>query len=54
MPLQMERWFMFIRAFLNCFHQHLSEGKVLEVDFDGKSEIGEVVKECMLGRYCEV
>ncbi|OBT39738.1 hypothetical protein VE00_09850 [Pseudogymnoascus sp. WSF 3629] len=55
-PLEKEMgsWFMFIRAFLNCFHQHLSEGRVLEVDFNGKSETGEVVKECMLGRYREV
>ena len=51
---QMERWLRFIQAFLNCFHQHLSEGKVLEVDFDGKSETAEVVKECMLGGYREV
>jgi hypothetical protein len=50
---EMESWLRFIRAFLNCFHQ-LSEGKVLEVDFDGKLETAKVVKECMLGGYHEV
>ncbi|KAK6591985.1 hypothetical protein H4I95_11935 [Botrytis cinerea] len=54
-PLQkeMESWFMFMRAFLNCFH-HLLEGRLLEVDFNEKTETGEVVKECMLGGYREV
>jgi hypothetical protein len=54
-PLEksMESWFMFMRAFLNCFH-HLLEGKLLEVDFNGKTETGDVVKECMLGGYREV
>ncbi|TVY45532.1 hypothetical protein LOCC1_G004884 [Lachnellula occidentalis] len=42
---EMESWLRFMRAFLSCFHQHLSEGKVLEVDFDGKSETADVVKE---------
>jgi hypothetical protein len=51
---EMEKWLTFMRAFLNHFSQHLSEGKLLEVDFDGKSETGEVVKECMSGRYREV
>ncbi|TVY41311.1 hypothetical protein LSUB1_G004140 [Lachnellula subtilissima] len=50
---EMKSWFMFMRAFLNCFH-HLLEGKLLEVDFNGKTETGEVVKECMLGGYREV
>ena len=54
-PLEksMESWFMFMQAFLNCFH-HLLEGKLLEVDFNGKTETGEVVKECMFGGYREV
>ncbi|KAK8900792.1 hypothetical protein QC760_010556 [Botrytis cinerea] len=50
---EMESWFMFMRAFLNCFH-HSSEGRSPEVDFNGKTETGEVVKECMLDGYREV
>ena len=49
----MQSWFKFLRTFLNCFRQLLN-GKSLEVDFDGNKETGEVVKECMLGRYREV
>lgn len=49
----MESWFTFMRAFLNCFY-HLLEGKLLEVDFNGESETGKAVKECMLGEYREV
>ena len=50
---EIESQLRFIQAFLNCFHQ-LLEGKVLEVDFNRKLETAEVVKECMLGGYCEV
>ncbi|KAF7950166.1 hypothetical protein EAE96_007461 [Botrytis aclada] len=50
---EMENWFMFMRAFLNCFH-HFLEGRLLEVIIDGKPETGEVVMECMLGGYREV
>jgi hypothetical protein len=50
----MEWWLRNLRAFLTCFNQHLPEGKILEVDFDGQSETAEVFKECMPGKYREV
>ncbi|KAK0122556.1 hypothetical protein ONS96_009598 [Cadophora gregata f. sp. sojae] len=50
---EMEIWFKFLRAYLKCFHD-LMKGKLLEVDFDGKTETGDVVKECMLDGYREV
>ncbi|EPE25614.1 hypothetical protein GLAREA_01526 [Glarea lozoyensis ATCC 20868] len=52
--LEMVWGFRSFREFLICFNQNLPEGKILEVDFDGKSETAEVFKECMPGRYREV
>ncbi|KAL3420248.1 hypothetical protein PVAG01_08747 [Phlyctema vagabunda] len=52
--MKMEGWRTFMRAFLNCFRQHLPEGRLLEVDFNGDSETGELVRDCMAGRYREV
>jgi len=50
----MDCWVKWIRPFLQCFGQHLSRETIVQVDYDGRVETGELVKECLPDGYRKV
>jgi hypothetical protein len=50
----MDYWVSWIRPFLQCFGKHLLRKTTVEIDSDGRVEMGTLVKECLPHGYREV
>ena len=48
------RWIKWIKAYLECFGQHLQSKTSVEVDVDDRKEIAELVQECLPNGYQKV
>jgi hypothetical protein len=51
---KMDEWIEWFKHRLQCFAQHLSRETIVKVDIDGRTETGELLKECLPYGYQEI